>query len=120
LGRAFQIQDDLLDLTADSAAWGKTIGGDLMEGKKTYLLLRALERSEGEEHAWFRRALAGLPADKVPEARARMDALGVLADAAAEVQRYTQLGSEGLDVIPESPAGAALRELALGLAQRVT
>ena len=118
LGRAFQIQDDLLDLTAKSAAWGKTIGGDLMEGKKTYLLLRALERAEGDELAWFQRALAGLPASDVAEARDRMEALGVLDDAAEEVQRYTQLGSEGLEAIPDSPAGSALRGLALGLARR--
>jgi len=118
LGRAFQIQDDLLDLTADSAAWGKTIGGDLMEGKKTYLLLRALERAEGEERAWFERALSGLPASDISEASARMESLGVLVEAAEEVERYTQLGNDGLAVIPESPAGSALRELALGLARR--
>ena len=45
LGRAFQIQDDLLDLTADSDDWGKPIGGDLLEGKRTFLLLTALERA---------------------------------------------------------------------------
>ncbi|GAB5535657.1 MAG: polyprenyl synthetase family protein [Rubricoccaceae bacterium] len=118
LGRAFQIQDDLLDLTADSAAWGKTIGGDLMEGKKTYLLLRALERAEGEEQAWFARALDGLPPSDISDARARMEALGVLAEATEEVRRYTQLGNDGLAVIPKSPAGAALRDLALGLARR--
>ena len=118
LGRAFQIQDDLLDLTADSVDWGKTIGGDLMEGKKTYLLLRALEKADGEERAWFERALGGLPATDIVEARDRMDALGVLAEASQEVQRYTLMGGEGLDVVPAGTAGTALRELALGLASR--
>jgi geranylgeranyl diphosphate synthase, type II len=43
LGFAFQIQDDLLDITGDETEFGKKIGGDLIEGKKTYLLLKALE-----------------------------------------------------------------------------
>ena len=36
LGIAFQIQDDLLDITADEEKFGKRIGGDLLEGKKTF------------------------------------------------------------------------------------
>jgi len=51
LGRAFQIQDDLLDIVADEKEFGKTIGGDIIEGKKTYLLVRALERAEGKDRA---------------------------------------------------------------------
>jgi geranylgeranyl diphosphate synthase type II len=42
-GLAFQIQDDLLDIIADEKEFGKKIGGDLIEGKKTYLLLKSLE-----------------------------------------------------------------------------
>jgi geranylgeranyl diphosphate synthase type II len=49
VGRAFQLQDDLLDITADEKEFGKTIGGDLAEGKKTFLLLEALRRSKGKE-----------------------------------------------------------------------
>lgn len=43
LGLAFQIQDDLLDIFADEKKFGKKIGGDIREGKKTYLLLKGLE-----------------------------------------------------------------------------
>jgi geranylgeranyl diphosphate synthase type II len=35
VGRAFQVRDDLLDLTADGDDWGKAVGGDLVTGKKT-------------------------------------------------------------------------------------
>ena len=118
LGRAFQIQDDLLDLTASSPGWGKTIGGDLIEGKKTYLLLRALERAEGAQRAWFERALGGLDAAAVPEARDRMERLGVIAEASDAVDLYTREGADALGVVPDTPAGQALRELALGLAAR--
>ena len=43
IGLAFQIQDDLLDITAEGDAFGKRLGGDVIEGKRTYLLVRALE-----------------------------------------------------------------------------
>jgi len=44
IGLAFQIQDDLLDVVADPEKFGKTKGGDIREGKKTFPLLIALER----------------------------------------------------------------------------
>ena len=119
LGRAFQIQDDLLDLTAEGDGWGKTIGGDLVEGKKAYLALRAVELAEGDERAWLAQALdGGLPAGDVAEARDRMDRLGVLDDAARAVADYTERGRSALAVLPDEPAADALRALALGLATR--
>lgn len=45
IGKAFQIQDDLLDITADPKKFGKQPGGDIKEGKKTYLSLLAIERA---------------------------------------------------------------------------
>ena len=45
LGRAFQIQDDLLDVIADEKEFGKKIGGDIKEGKRTFLFLHALAKS---------------------------------------------------------------------------
>lgn len=44
LGIAFQLQDDYLDAFGESAVFGKKIGGDILENKKTYLYLRALEK----------------------------------------------------------------------------
>jgi geranylgeranyl diphosphate synthase type II len=49
LGRAFQLQDDLLDVVADEKEFGKRIGGDILEGKKTFLLLKALEQAKGND-----------------------------------------------------------------------
>jgi octaprenyl-diphosphate synthase len=48
LGIAFQLVDDLLDYTADAAALGKPVGGDLREGKVTLPIIRLLQRG-GEE-----------------------------------------------------------------------
>lgn len=117
LGRAFQIQDDLLDLTAEGDGWGKAIGGDLVEGKKTFLLLSALEH---DGNGWFRRIVreGGLPPEEVPEARRRMEALGVLEAAREAVGRYASEGEAALGALPEGPAAEALLWLARSLAHR--
>lgn len=49
LGIAFQIQDDLLDLYGDPDKFGKQVGGDIITNKKTYLLLKALDKQKDNE-----------------------------------------------------------------------
>jgi geranylgeranyl diphosphate synthase type II len=49
LGIAFQIQDDLLDAYGDPKTFGKQIGGDIIENKKTFLYLKALELSSDND-----------------------------------------------------------------------
>ncbi len=48
LGVAFQLRDDWLDTFGDPAVFGKEIGGDILNRKKTWLLITALEESRGE------------------------------------------------------------------------
>jgi geranylgeranyl diphosphate synthase type II len=49
IGMAFQIQDDLLDMVGDDKKFGKALGSDLIEGKKTFLLLTALKKARGKD-----------------------------------------------------------------------
>ncbi len=49
LGLGFQQMDDVLDVYADPEKFGKQVGGDILENKKTWLALRAMEKSEGTE-----------------------------------------------------------------------
>lgn len=49
LGIAFQLQDDYLDAFGDPETFGKQVGGDIIENKKTYLYLKALEFSNADE-----------------------------------------------------------------------
>ena len=48
-GLAFQIQDDLLDVYADVAKFGKNTGGDISENKKTYMSLKAMELAQDDD-----------------------------------------------------------------------
>lgn len=48
-GRAFQLRDDYLDLLGDPERLGKPVGGDLREGKATYLALRLILDEDSEE-----------------------------------------------------------------------
>ncbi|GAB5520219.1 MAG: polyprenyl synthetase family protein [Rhodothermales bacterium] len=113
LGRAFQIQDDLLDLMTTSAKWGKRVGGDLIEGKKAYLLLQALERTESDDHAWFQRIVddKGLPADQVDEARERMLQMGIIDEARHTADAYYAEALQALDMLPQSEASNQLCDL---------
>ena len=49
LGIAFQLQDDYLDAFGDPETFGKQVGGDIIENKKTYLYLKALEFSSEKD-----------------------------------------------------------------------
>ena len=121
LGRAFQIQDDLLDLIADHHKWGKKVGGDLIEGKKAYLLLKALSTATGKEKAFFQSIIEnnGLPEDQIPQARIYMEALGVIRDANEAVVGHTQKAIHAMDQLPENAAMGAIRWLVLKMQQRV-
>lgn len=101
IGRAFQILDDLLDLTADDQRWGKVCGGDLIEGKGTYLLTEVRQRAEGADAIFFARIRpgAGLRAEEIPDARARMEALGVLEEAHRLVDHYTSAALRQINLL---------------------
>lgn len=107
IGLAFQIQDDLLDITAEEAEFGKRIGGDVMEGKKTYLLVRALERVHDEaDRALLDRFLAGkgLPAEEIPAMLDLYRRLDVLEAARDDVRNYIERAMADLSVLPETPS----------------
>jgi geranylgeranyl pyrophosphate synthase len=67
LGMAFQIVDDILDATSNSATLGKTAGKDAQAGKATFVRLHGLEASQrhaADYTAAARTALASLDGDK--------------------------------------------------------
>ena len=49
IGLAFQLQDDFLDVYGDTKVFGKTIGGDIVSNKKTYMLINALALADEKQ-----------------------------------------------------------------------
>ncbi len=120
VGIAFQIQDDLLDIMADEAELGKKIGGDLLEGKKTYLLLKALENSKGKDRQLIEKVIvnSGIKANQTQKYKELYVKLGVVENAAAEVKKYTHLALNALKNIKNEEAKIALDWLAHLLTDR--
>jgi Geranylgeranyl pyrophosphate synthase len=58
MGAAFQIQDDLLNLIGDEAKYGKEIGGDIWEGKRTLVLIHTMKRANAVERERLRKFLS--------------------------------------------------------------
>ena len=60
IGLAFQIQDDILDVTGDDATLGKPVGSDEKNGKVTYVTLEGLDKAKADVAAISQRAVANL------------------------------------------------------------
>lgn len=126
VGIAFQLLDDVIDLSADAAETGKVPGTDLRAGVPTmpYLLLRT-EGADGNSRALA--DLIDLEVDRISKGEnpAILDeALAQLRDHAATQQtvelarRYTDEAIAALAVLPEGPVREALMQFARSLAQR--
>lgn len=115
LGRAFQLQDDLLDVVASEKDFGKTIGGDIIEGKKTFLLLKALESARGNQRTILmnviNRKRTGKPRTTTEEVRRVTEiyeSTGAIAAARARVRQDTTRAVKALETLPDSRGRASL------------
>ena len=120
MGIAFQIQDDLLDATADPEKFGKRPGGDIFEGKKTYLTILALERADAQQASLIRETLDDetpkeQDVDRVLEI---MEELNVLKDVAQEVEQHYKKAFQLLDKFESSDYKQELENLLIFLQNR--
>lgn len=102
LGLAFQLQDDYLDAFGDPKTFGKQVGGDIIENKKTYLYLKALEFSSKEEQAELIQLFSSQPEDsteKINSAKAIFNSSGASQATQLAIQEYTLKAFETLDKI---------------------
>jgi geranylgeranyl diphosphate synthase type II len=122
LGIAFQIQDDYLDVYADQEVFGKTVGGDIAENKKTYLLIRALELAQGEDKNILDRAIRNQIADleiKIEMVRGVYDHLNMGGIAKAAIEEYSNRAFCFLDAVnADDSRKIMLREMAMELMKR--
>jgi len=120
MGIAFQIQDDLLDATADPEKFGKKVGGDIYEGKKTYLTILALERADEKQTRIIETVLANENAtDKdVDSVLMLLNELNVLSDIALEVDQHYVKAIDSLNNFVDSDFKHELKNLLIFLKNR--
>lgn len=120
LGMAFQYQDDLLDIMGDETEFGKTVGGDLVAGKKTYLFLRALEKAKGINKIALQKVIEkeGIRKNQIQKYRNIYVELGVLEDAKQEIKKFTYKALKSLNDINNIEAKEILIWLANSLIKR--
>jgi geranylgeranyl diphosphate synthase type II len=119
LGIAFQIQDDYLDAFGDPEKFGKDVGGDIRQNKKTFLLLHALEVASVEQKAALLQMMQDNPANKVEKVLAVFKACNVDAWAKSLKEKYLQTALQHLeDIAVVSSRKKPLMELAEFLIQR--
>lgn len=111
LGLVFQLQDDFLDVYGNVAEFGKKIGGDILENKKTYLLIKALELAGEEEkailQAWLDRKDFD-PAEKIRAVTEIYNRLGIPGATRETIDTYLERSREALrkiDVPEDRKAG---------------
>jgi len=117
LGLAFQLQDDLLDTYGDPIVFGKEIGGDIRNDKKTWLLITAIKEAPDQIRAIRERHLSS--DDKIDSVRAVYDSLDLRRRCDELVKKYSQEAIATLDGL-SMPSGPreALVKLARDCARR--
>ena len=102
IGVGFQLKDDLLDVFADQAKFGKQVGGDIISNKKTFLLIKALELAEGKDADDLNYWLSQREFDKtekVNAVRSLYEKLGIKSLTEAKMEYYFKTGFEQLEAI---------------------
>ena len=119
---AFQLQDDYLDVYGDPSVFGKNIGGDITSNKKTFMLINALLRAEGQDKAELEAWIARKDFDrqeKVDAVTHLYTKLGIDRLARERIEYYTREALSCLDAV-DTPdeRKAELREYTMMMMRR--
>jgi octaprenyl-diphosphate synthase len=110
LGLAFQIVDDILDLTATEEVLGKPVASDLREGKATLAVIHALERGTGADREAIRTVLADRSFDRVshPQILEILQRHGSIDYAMDTACAYAEAARQSIADLPTTDAKRAL------------
>ena len=102
IGVAFQLQDDLLDVYGDPEVFGKKIGGDILCNKKTYMLIKALNRADEKQQEELNRWLNAetfQPAEKIEAVTEIYNQLNIRNVCENKMREYYTLAMESLAAV---------------------
>lgn len=122
IGIGFQLKDDLLDVYGDENKFGKQSGGDIISNKKTYLLIKALELSEGNQKkelgSWLKKKSFNSE-EKLKAVKNIYNKVGVEEIANKKIQKYYKKALKHLNEV-DAPLNRKkqLKELAAHLIER--
>ncbi|MDX1915205.1 MAG: polyprenyl synthetase family protein [Methylophilus sp.] len=112
LGTAFQLIDDVLDLSGDSAQIGKKLGNDLAEGKPTLPLLYAMQHGDAAEVALIQDAVVKGDVTQLPAIMQILDATGALDYVRNVAKKETSLACAAIASFADSDQKKLLQDLA--------
>lgn len=105
IGLAFQLQDDYLDVYGDEKVFGKAIGGDICNNKKTYMLINAYNLAKGDDKSQLDKWLSLETFDKAEKIKAVTsiyNKVGVDRLAKAKMEHYLDVAKEYLSKVKVS------------------
>ena len=103
LGTAFQIQDDYLDAFGSPENFGKTVGGDIIENKKTLLYIKAFELASEEQKTALEVAYADHTKQKIKKVKELFVSTGAEDSVKQSVEEYTKLALKELGSLSIDP-----------------
>lgn len=123
IGLAFQLKDDLLDVYGNESNFGKKIGGDILCNKKTYLLIHALKKAEGNDaeelNFWLNNDDKSLETEKIAAVTAIYNRLNIREICEEKMEYYYREALESLGKVQVADdKKEELRKLAAKLMSR--
>ena len=107
-GMGFQLQDDVIDLTTPEKVSGKRQGGDLIEGKKTLIIIHALANNVPVQVFGKKEATS----DQIRQSISILQKSGSIDYARSRAEEMVAQGKKALQVLPDSDAKTTMLELA--------
>jgi len=119
LGIAFQLQDDYLDAFGNPETFGKQVGGDIIENKKTYLYLKAMEFASGNEKEQLLHLFSIQPndnTDKINSVKGIFNQTGATQATQQAIEHYT---FKALQTLEKMDIGTDKKEILKAFAQKL-